>query len=57
MSITDLITERILVHDGAMGTIIQREHLTEGDFRGQRFVNLRDLDVQSMYKPMCLWKT
>jgi len=28
---------RILILDGAMGTMIQRENLTEADFRGERF--------------------
>lgn len=32
-----LAAERILVLDGAMGTMIQRLKLTEADFRGERF--------------------
>jgi 5-methyltetrahydrofolate--homocysteine methyltransferase len=32
-----LLSERILVFDGAMGTMIQREGLGEADFRGERF--------------------
>ena len=32
--------ERILVLDGAMGTMIQRYGLTEDDFRGERFKEL-----------------
>jgi 5-methyltetrahydrofolate--homocysteine methyltransferase len=32
-----LLAERILVLDGAMGTMIQRERLTEDQFRGERF--------------------
>ncbi len=32
-----LAGERILVLDGAMGTMIQRHGLTEADFRGERF--------------------
>jgi 5-methyltetrahydrofolate--homocysteine methyltransferase len=32
-----LLAERILVLDGAMGTQIQRERLTEEQFRGERF--------------------
>jgi len=32
-----LLSERILVLDGAMGTMIQRHKLTEADFRGERF--------------------
>ncbi len=32
-----LLRERILVLDGAMGTMIQRHGLTEADYRGERF--------------------
>ena len=32
-----LLAQRILVLDGAMGTMIQRLKLTEADFRGERF--------------------
>ncbi len=32
-----LLAERILVLDGAMGTMIQRRGLSEADFRGERF--------------------
>jgi len=34
-----LLEERILVLDGAMGTMIQSHKLTEEDFRGQRFAD------------------
>lgn len=37
MKISDLLRERILVLDGAMGTMIQRYKLTEEDFRGEFF--------------------
>lgn len=33
----ELTKERILILDGAMGTMIQREGLVEADFRGERF--------------------
>src|SRR6266550_1578591 len=33
----DLLAKRILLLDGAMGTMIQRHRLTEADFRGARF--------------------
>ena len=33
------LRERILVMDGAMGTMIQRHELSEEDFRGERFEN------------------
>jgi 5-methyltetrahydrofolate--homocysteine methyltransferase len=32
-----LLSERILVLDGAMGTMVQRRKLSEADFRGERF--------------------
>lgn len=35
----NIIKERILVLDGAMGTMIQRHKLEEEDFRGNRFKN------------------
>ncbi|WP_345268696.1 methionine synthase [Nibrella viscosa] len=35
--IADLLQQRILVLDGAMGTMIQRYNLTEADYRGERF--------------------
>ena len=35
--ITDLLRERILVLDGAMGSMIQRYGLGEADYRGERF--------------------
>jgi 5-methyltetrahydrofolate--homocysteine methyltransferase len=37
MSIREELKKRILVIDGAMGTMIQRYELTEADFRGERF--------------------
>lgn len=39
-SIAKVIRERILILDGAMGTMIQRYNLKEEDFRGERFVHL-----------------
>ena len=36
-TIQEQINERILVLDGAMGTMIQQYGLTEEDFRGERF--------------------
>ena len=39
MKINDILKERILVIDGAMGTMIQRHTLTEADFRGEKFKN------------------
>jgi len=39
-----ILSERILILDGAMGTMIQRHNLTEEDYRGERFKDYdRDL--------------
>ena len=35
--LTELLSNKILVMDGAMGTMIQRYKLTEADYRGDRF--------------------
>ena len=37
MDIKEELKKRILIIDGAMGTMIQRYQLTEEDFRGERF--------------------
>ena len=52
----DLLARRILLLDGAMGTMIQRRRLTEEDFRGERFrTHPRDLsgngDVLALTRP------
>ncbi len=39
MNIQEQLKERVLVLDGAMGTMIQRYELTEAGFRGERFKN------------------
>src|SRR5687767_3136016 len=36
-ALDEQLTRRILVIDGAMGTMIQRHGLAEEDFRGERF--------------------
>src|SRR5688500_2374267 len=36
-TLTRLLAQRILVLDGAMGTMVQRRKLSEADFRGERF--------------------
>src|SRR5438094_9822855 len=35
--IRDLLQDRILIIDGAMGTMIQRHQLAEAEYRGERF--------------------
>jgi 5-methyltetrahydrofolate--homocysteine methyltransferase len=52
----DLLAHRILLLDGAMGTMIQRRQLTEAEFRGARFADHpRDLrgnnDLLILTKP------
>jgi 5-methyltetrahydrofolate--homocysteine methyltransferase len=37
MDIREILKERILIIDGAMGTMIQRHKLEEADYRGERF--------------------
>ena len=37
MNIKELLEQRILIIDGAMGTMIQRYKLSEADYRGERF--------------------
>jgi len=39
MDIKELLIQKILVLDGAMGTMIQKENLEEEDFRGDRFID------------------
>jgi 5-methyltetrahydrofolate--homocysteine methyltransferase len=38
-SLQDIIRQRILILDGAMGTMIQRYRLEEADYRGERFAD------------------
>lgn len=40
-TIEDVIQNRVLVLDGAMGTMIQDYHLTEKEFRGEQFLNVK----------------
>ena len=51
-----LLADRILILDGAMGTMIQNESLTESDYRNKRFLNFnKDLkgnsDILSITQP------
>jgi len=41
IKLRELLARRILILDGAMGTMIQRHKLSEADFRGSRFVDHR----------------
>jgi 5-methyltetrahydrofolate--homocysteine methyltransferase len=53
--IQDLLKERILVIDGAMGTMIQRYKLTEVDYRGERFKDWPS-DIKGNNDLLCLTK-
>ncbi len=56
MTLEEVAKERILVLDGAMGTMIQRYKLTEADYRGERFKDFHidvkgNNDLLSITKP------
>jgi len=53
MDIRDLLQKRILIIDGAMGTMIQRYKLSEADYRGERFKDL-PIDVKGNNDLLCL---
>ncbi|HEY0563268.1 MAG TPA: methionine synthase [Methylophilus sp.] len=40
-TLRELLAQRILILDGAMGTMIQQYKLTEADYRGTRFVDFK----------------
>ncbi len=48
-----ILAERILVIDGAMGTLIQQHNLTEADFRGERFAGWGN-DLKGNNDLLCL---
>jgi 5-methyltetrahydrofolate--homocysteine methyltransferase len=52
-NIRDLLKERILVIDGAMGTMIQRYNLSEADYRGDRFKDWPS-DIKGNNDLLCL---
>jgi 5-methyltetrahydrofolate--homocysteine methyltransferase len=51
--IADLLHERILLLDGAMGTMVQRYQLTETDVRGERFAT-HHKDLARFTDMLCL---
>jgi len=42
----ELLAERILILDGAMGTMVQRYKLEEPDYRGERFADWKGQDLK-----------
>jgi 5-methyltetrahydrofolate--homocysteine methyltransferase len=53
MLIKEELQKRILVIDGAMGTMIQRHQLTEADYRGEQFKDWH-LDVKGNNDLLCI---
>lgn len=53
INIRELLNQRILIIDGAMGTMIQRYKLTEADYRGERFKDWPS-DVKGNNDLLCL---
>ncbi len=56
----DLLERRVLVLDGAMGTMVQRRGLSEADYRGARFEkhgqDLKgDTDILALTRPDVLY--
>ena len=51
-----LMRERIVVLDGAMGTMVQRYKLSEQDFRGQRFADWQGKDLKGNNELLLLTK-
>ncbi len=49
----ELLRERILVLDGAMGTMLQRAALTEADYRGDQFLD-SPRDLKGNHDILCL---
>ncbi len=46
-----LLRERIVIIDGAMGTMIQQRKLDEAAFRGERFADWRGKDLKGLQRP------
>ncbi|MCC6721885.1 MAG: homocysteine S-methyltransferase family protein [Bacteroidia bacterium] len=55
----NILDQRIMIIDGAMGTMIQKYSLTEEDFRGDRFKNIKNSlkgnnDILSITQPQII---
>jgi 5-methyltetrahydrofolate--homocysteine methyltransferase len=55
-SLESLLRERIIVLDGAMGTMIQRYNLSEADYRGKRFRDWQGKDLKGSLELLLLTK-
>ncbi len=52
-ALAEALAERILILDGATGTMLQRHRLTEADFRGERFADWQQ-DLKGNNDLLCL---
>ncbi len=52
-ALLNLLEKKILIIDGAMGTMIQQHHLEETDYRGERFANAEE-DLKGNNDLLCL---
>src|SRR5438132_2814902 len=52
----ELLRQRIVVLDGAMGTMIQRYKLSEADYRGARFRDWKGKDLKGSLELLLLTK-
>jgi Methionine synthase I (cobalamin-dependent), methyltransferase domain len=53
--IKNILRKKIMIFDGAMGTMLQSYNLTESDFRGDDFVN-HSVDIKGNNDLLCLTK-
>src|ERR1043165_3486584 len=51
-----LLRERIVVLDGAMGTMVQQYKLSENEYRGERFKNWKGKDLKGCLEILLLTK-
>src|SRR5690554_976248 len=54
-ALRELLSQRILIIDGAMGTMVQRYKLQEADYRGERFADW-PRDVKGNNDLLCITK-
>ncbi len=52
----ELLQQRIVILDGAMGTMVQRYKLSEADFRGERYRDWSGKDLKGSNEVLLLTK-
>ena len=55
-ALRDLLSQRIVLLDGAMGTMIQQYKLQEADYRGDRFADWTGQDLKGNNDHLVLTK-